>query len=229
MREIERSTIVSSHHESGPSWETTMSDEGDVTQWLRGLKTGDQEAARKLWGGYFDRLVRLVERKLPAQTRRVSDEEDVALSAFESFCAGVVGERFPDLSDRGNLWAILVVIATRKAQAYVEAQNRLKRGGGEVRGDSVFVGRADGGEVEAGFDALVGKEPSPAFIAQASEACERLLDALGDETLRNVAVLKMQGFSIEEIAAQVGCTKRAVERRLEIIRRTWREQAPDEA
>src|SRR5262249_47724992 len=119
-----------------------------------------------------------------------------------------------------------VVIATRKAQAYVETQNRQKRGGGKVRGDSVLLGPQSGEEL-AGFDALVGKEPSPAFLAQAGEACEHLLDSLGDEALRTMAILKMQGYTIDEIAAQTGCTKRAVQRRLEIIRRTWREQVPE--
>src|SRR5262249_14162946 len=154
------------------------------------------------------------------------DEEDVALSAFKSFCFGLAEARFPDLSDRGNLWAVLVVIATRKTQAYVETQNRQKRGGGKVRGDSVFLAPQPGQEL-AGFDALAGKEPTPAFLAQAGEACERLLDSLGDVTLRTMAILKMQGFTIDEIAAQTGCTKRAVQRRLEIIRRTWREQASE--
>ena len=194
-----------------------------ITQWIGGLKAGDQEAARKLWEGYFHKLVRIVERKLPAQQRRTFDEEDVALSAFKSFCFGVAEERFPDMNDRGNLWAVLVVIATRKAQAYVETQNRQKRGGGQVRGESVLLGQ----EELAGFDALVGKTPTPAFLAQAGEACENLLAALGDETLRSMAILKMQGFTIDEIAAHTGCTKRAVQRRLEIIRRTWREQAPE--
>jgi DNA-directed RNA polymerase specialized sigma24 family protein len=202
-----------------------MSDQDHITQWIDGLKAGDQESARKLWEGYFHKLVRLVERKLPAQARRTFDEEDVALSAFKSFCFGVAEERFPDLSDRGNLWAVLVVIATRKVQAYVSTQNRLKRGGGQVRGDSVFLGQE--AEELAGFDALAGREPTPAFLVQAGEACEQLLAVLGDDTLRTIAVLKMQGFTIDEIAAQVGCTKRAVERRLEIIRRTWREQTPE--
>jgi DNA-directed RNA polymerase specialized sigma24 family protein len=203
-----------------------MTDNDNITQWIGGLKAGDQESARKLWEGYFHKLVRLVEHKLPAPARRAFDEEDVALSAFKSFCFGLAEERFPDLNDRGNLWAILVVIATRKTHAYIESRNRQKRGGGQVRGDSVFVGQATGEEL-AGFDALAGKEPTPAFLAQAGEACERLLDALGDDTLRSMAILKMQGFTIEDIAAKTGCTKRAVERRLEIIRRTWREQEPE--
>lgn len=200
-----------------------MDDQHNVTRWIAGLKAGDHEEARKLWEEYFHKLVRLVQRKLPTRSRRVFDEEDVALSAFKSFCQGVAEERFPDLSDRGNLWAILVVIATRKTQAWIATQNRQRRGGGKVRGDSVFMS-LEAGDDCAGFDAVVGKEPTPAFLAQAGEACAQLLDSLGDDTLRTMAILKMQGFTIEEIAAQTGCTKRAVQRRLEIIRRTWREQ-----
>ena len=53
--------------------ETTMGDGDNITQWIGGLKAGDQEAARRLWESYFHRLVRLVERKLPAQARRAFD------------------------------------------------------------------------------------------------------------------------------------------------------------
>jgi hypothetical protein len=52
---------------------------------------------------------------LRATSRRVADEEDVALSAFDSFCAGAERGRFPDLKDRDNLWALLVTITARKA------------------------------------------------------------------------------------------------------------------
>jgi DNA-directed RNA polymerase specialized sigma24 family protein len=201
-------------------------EQGDsVTGWIGGLKAGDQEAARRLWNHYFEKLVRLVRGKLPEHGRRAFDEEDVALSAFKSFCAGVAEDRFPDLGDRDNLWAVLVVVAARKANTYLKRDNRQKRGGGNVRGESVFLNsHADSGVI--GIDAIVGEEPSPAFAVQVADECQHLLDSLGDEALRGIAVLKMQGYTIEEIAERTGSTKRAVQRRLEIIRRTWREEMP---
>jgi DNA-directed RNA polymerase specialized sigma24 family protein len=206
-----------------------MGHEDNVTQWIGGLKGGDQEAARKLWEGYFGKLARLVRGKLPDHTRRAFDEEDVALSAFKSFCAGVAEDRFPQLHDRDNLWAVLLVIGVRKAQTYLERHNRQKRGGGKVRGESVFLRPGANGSEPVGLDALVSEEPTPAFAAQVTEECQRLLDSLGGDALRGVAVLKMQGHTIDEIAARTGTTKRAVQRRLEIIRRTWREENPGEA
>src|SRR3974390_2620379 len=98
-------------------------DDNNVTKWIGALKTGDQDAARNLWDSYFQKLIRLVEKKLPCQARRAFHEEDVAISAIKSFCFGVAAEKFPDLTDRGNLWAVLVVIATRKAHAYFENHN----------------------------------------------------------------------------------------------------------
>ena len=67
-----------------------MSDESgrSVTRWLESLKAGDADAAQKLWERYFQALVRLARNRLRAASRAVADEEDAALSAFDSFVRG---------------------------------------------------------------------------------------------------------------------------------------------
>jgi hypothetical protein len=65
-----------------------MTQQGCVTRWLDQVKQGDEAAAQKLWESYFQRLVGLARKKLQGTPRRASDEEDVALSAFDSFCRG---------------------------------------------------------------------------------------------------------------------------------------------
>ena len=69
--------------------------ETSVTQWIDRLKAGDPDAAQELWERYFRRLVGLARKKLRAAPRRAADEEDVALSAFDSFCRGAEQGRFP--------------------------------------------------------------------------------------------------------------------------------------
>ena len=81
-----------------------MSSPGSVTVWLAQLKAGDTASAERLWEGYFRRLVGLARHKLQGMPRATADEEDVALSAFNSFCEGVKANRFPELSDRHGLW-----------------------------------------------------------------------------------------------------------------------------
>jgi hypothetical protein len=81
-----------------------MAPGGSVTYWLHQLQAGDPQGAQHLWERYFIRLVGLARNKLQESPRRAADEEDVALSAFTSFCRGAEGGRFPRLQDRDNLW-----------------------------------------------------------------------------------------------------------------------------
>ena len=93
-----------------------IGDEDSVTHWIAALKAGDEAAAQALWHRYFARMVELARAKLLAARRpdAAVDEEDIALSAFNSFCAGAVRGRFPAITDRDDLWRLLVVIASRK-------------------------------------------------------------------------------------------------------------------
>src|SRR5262249_8084676 len=70
---------------------------GSVTHWIKQLRAGDPVAAQTLWERYFRRLVGLARQKLRALPRRAADEEDVALSAFDSFCKGAARGRYPHL------------------------------------------------------------------------------------------------------------------------------------
>jgi DNA-directed RNA polymerase specialized sigma24 family protein len=76
---------------------------------------------------------------------------------------------------------------------------------------------------------VVGREPTPEFAAEVAEQCQRLLEALDDDTLRSVAVWKMEGSTNPEIAARLGCSLSSVERKLRLVRRIWQgEGRPEE-
>src|SRR6516165_6549331 len=92
-----------------------MSSPGSVTGLIHQLPAGDQAAIQKLWERYFPRLVGLVRKRLMGAPRAADDEEDVALSAFNSFFRRAQEGRFPKLTDRDDLWELLMLIATRKA------------------------------------------------------------------------------------------------------------------
>ena len=198
--------------------------EGSVTRWIGDVKGGDAAAAQPLWERYFARLVQLARAKLRATWRGspVEDEEDAALSAFNSFCEGAARGRFPLLTDRDDLWRLLVVITARKACAQVQRRTRKKRGGGRVLGEADLVGAS--ADDQAGLDQMIGAEPTPEFAAMVAEEYRLLLDALDDESLRRVALDRMEGYTNDEIAARLGCARRTVARRLDLIRRIWSEE-----
>ena len=195
-----------------------MTSNGSVTTWIGELKAGNHAAAQQLWERYFRMMVQLARARLRDGSRRAADEEDAALSAFDSFCRGAVAGRFPLLSDRDNLWPLLVVITARKVIDARNHEKRIKRGGGKVRGESAWRNAADGSDHDGGINLVIGDEPTPAFVVELAEQTQRLLDALGSEELRKVAVWKMEGYSNQEIAAKLDCVERTVERRMKIIR-----------
>ena len=202
-----------------------MSPDGSVTLWIGRLKAGDHAAAHPLWERYFRRLVGLARKRLRDAPRLPADEEDVALSAFDSFCRGAENGRFPLLADRDGLWHLLVVLTARKAFDLVQHERRQKRGGGRVSGESALHAPGPEGDDETGLAGVIGDEPTPEFAAQVAEEYRRLLDALGDEELRLVARWRMEGYTNAEIAARLGCAEPTVERRLRVIRSIWGGQA----
>jgi DNA-directed RNA polymerase specialized sigma24 family protein len=197
-----------------------MSSEGSVTHWIGQLQAGNSAAAQPLWERYFQRLVYLARKKLQGVPRRAADEEDVALSAFESFCRAAEDRRFPTLADRDSLWRLLVILTARKALHLIRDERWQKRGGGCVLDEPALEAAVRNGN-EAGLDQVIGNEPTPEFAAQVAEECRRLLGLLDSDELRLIAVSRMEGYSTEEIAGRLRCAPRTVERKLQRIRSLW--------
>jgi DNA-directed RNA polymerase specialized sigma24 family protein len=193
-----------------------MSSSGSITAWIDQLRAGDRAAAQRLWEGYFHRLVDLARQKLRKAPRGMADEEDVALSALDSFFRGAEKGRYPQLSDRDDLWNLLLVITERKAIDLVNHERAEKRGGGNVRHEGSLAGDSS---VTAPFDHVACPEPTPELAAQFADECGRLLDRLRNETLRTVALAKMEGCTNEEIAARLKRSVPTVERKLARIRK----------
>jgi DNA-directed RNA polymerase specialized sigma24 family protein len=196
-----------------------MSSFGSVTCWIRQLQAGDQAACQKLWEGYFQRLVGLARKRLRGTPRCGADEEDVALSAFDSFFRRAQQGRFPQLVDRHDLWQLLVLLAARKASHLAQHERRRP-----VIRASALPGRDGSEEAPPPFAELIGREPDPAFAAQVVEEYGRLLAELGDDNLRSVAVWKLEGYTNEEIAAKLGRSLATVERKLRLIRDAWEQE-----
>jgi DNA-directed RNA polymerase specialized sigma24 family protein len=196
-----------------------MASEGSITYCIQLLKAGERAAAQQLWERYFQRLVELARAQLRGTPRRAADEEDVALSAFESFYQRAERGQFPQLNDRDDLWQLLFVITVRKAIDLVRHEGRPRRGSGRVLVLSELAG--------PGLEEVFDTELTPELAAQVADECRRLYSCLGNDTLRAVARWKMEGHTNAEIAAKLGCVPQTVERKLRTIRRLWVKQVPD--
>ena len=178
-----------------------MSD-GSVTTLIKRLAAGDGDAAGPLWDLYFRRMVTLAAGRLPG---RKSDAEDVALSAFFQFCKAATDQRFARLAGRDDLWHLLVILTARKAIDWRKHYSAQKRGGPT-------------GELP---DEVVSPDADPALAVVVSDEIRNLFEKLDSDELRDIAQLKLDGYTSEEIAARLNCTVRTVCRRLALIRDIW--------
>ena len=186
-----------------------------VTEWLDRLKAGDRDAAvARLWERYFSQLVRHARRHLTGR-RAVADGEDVALSAFDAFVRAVDAGRFPKLDDRTDLWAVLLRLTANKARNAIRDENREKRGGGMA-----WHGIAETDSDTSGVP-VPSVDPDPAEAAALAEGAEELLEVLGSEELRQIALLALEGWTNVEIGATIGKSVAAVERKRRLIRDIW--------
>lgn len=194
--------------------------EGSVTQWIADLQVGQaQDAEHDLWDRYFRRLVGLARMKLGDAPRGAEDEEDVAVSALRSFYSGVAAGRFPKLGDRHNLWALLAKITACKAINQRHRQLAKKRGGGRVLSEAQIAEPSSMNERQ--LAEFVEDGLTPDFILAVNEQCQELMDRLPDETLRQIAHRKLEGYTNDEIAQELGVVTRTVERKLGLIRNLW--------
>lgn len=199
-----------------------MSDSSDhsISVWLSGLKRGEEEAARRVFERCFERLVQVAKSRMAGASRRVADEEDVALSVFHSLCRGAAAGRFERLRNRDELWQMLIAITQQKVVDLKRHNVRQKRGGGEVRGESVFL-ENDAEQLARGIEDYAIEELTPQFLCILAEEHQRLLGLLRDDTLRQIALFRMEGYTDEEIATQMGLSRRTIERKLQLIREQW--------
>jgi len=184
-----------------------MSSADAVTLWISQLKEGERNAVGQLLERYFGRLVQLARSRLQGRAGLAAYDEDVALSAFKSLCLGAERGQFPRLDNRGDLWRLLALLTIRKA---IDLHRRQ---------------RPWDSPDERNVDMLLSQEPPPELAVELAEDFRRLLDRLGDSRLQAIALLKVEGFSNEEIARKLGCGLRSVERKLHRIRIAWEQEA----
>jgi DNA-directed RNA polymerase specialized sigma24 family protein len=179
-----------------------------ITRWIEELRKGDGAAAEMLWQFLKSRLMSLASRKVGFAISY--DQDDVALDAFATLCEGIQEGRY-DISDRNALWSLLAVITINGARKHSRDEKRLRRGGG--------LSKSSKNDKE--LNSIATKELSPEVSFFAKEECKRLLSILPNEGLKHLAVLKVDGYTNDEIANKLECTRRSIQRRLNLIRQIW--------
>jgi len=184
----------------------------DVVQRIEQLVDGDPHAAHWLVDRYYDKLVELAKKRLGAMPQRIADDEGAVISAFRSFFSGVRVGQFPRLDNSDDLWKLLATLTARKAIAQIRHHWRKRGEAGKICDRSSIEG-------------LASREPTPDEAAAFLEECQARIDALPDDRLREIVLLRLEGWDTGEIADRLKVHRRTVQRKLTLVERAWSEQS----
>ncbi len=188
-----------------------MAEDSSFDQLMIRLRSGDDEAAQRVFQRYAQRLIGLARLHLDALTRRKVDPEDVLQSVFRSFFIKHADGQF-ELSNWNSLWSILVVITLRKCIRKMKYYHAGRR---DVQREVQDLPNPT--DSDPGWDPL-DSDPTPEQGMILAETVEELMSGLGDRE-RQMLTLSLQGYTPREISAQVGRTERTVHRLLAQIKR----------
>jgi RNA polymerase sigma factor (sigma-70 family) len=181
-----------------------------ITRLIRAVQDGSSSAVRPLLAVYFGRLVRLAGKRLRSLPGLDGYDEDLALRSFQSVCQRLRDPaRGIDLAGRDDLWRLL---ATRTISRAIDLIRRHRPV--EVLDDEAVT-------------QLLTREPTPHEAAELADECRRLLAALKEPDLRQIALWKVEGYTHEEIAARLDCVPRTIERKVSRIRLLWKHELED--
>ena len=179
--------------------------------------------AQLLWDRFFDNLCRFAGKKIYKRHRRLLDPEDIAGSAMFALIEGIKNGRFHSVNNRDELWQMLVLITARKAISRARHLDREKRGG--IRNDGVALSN---GQMSDPLAHYVDQAENPAKFVEIEMTCRELLAALPDDKFREIALMRLAGYSNQEISVKVGCSIRTIDRKLGTIRAVWNALRLDE-
>lgn len=198
------------------------SDSSDsVSKHLVPFKTGDRHAGNELIQRYWDRVLRAASSRLRDAGIRVVDGEDVAVSVFASLFRRAEENKFSDtdLEDREDLWNLLSRLIRNKSVDAVRRERAKKRGEGAVRGESVFMNPND--DFQPGIGGVEEIAEPPIERAALAEQQALLMESLNSDVVREVVMLRLEGYETSEIASRVGLSDRSVRRKIAMAREAW--------
>lgn len=181
--------------------------EDSVTHWIVAARQGNADAIERLWQRYFRRLMVQARVRMSNVSAGSYDEEDAALSTFNVLCRRLEHGGYPELNGRQELWNLLLTVLIRRIGRRVKYQSAAKRPSNSAPLSPECLDEIASPNQE-----------------QFSCECQELISSLNDVHLQQVALMRFEGYTNDEIALKLNRTRRTVQRMLTTIRSQWEEE-----
>ncbi len=180
--------------------------------WIIHLKAGEAEGLEALWERFYERLVTHAKGRIQHSGVPTIDEEAVTCSVFESIWRAASQGRLNTIESTDELWWWLLRTAQRKVV------NHARYESAEKRGKKVHVASINDAN---GLRDFLSVDPDPEYLAILAEEYELAISALGDQQLKQIAVMRLAGATHSEIVQQLDVAPATVTRKLRRIYEIW--------
>ncbi len=181
-------------------------------------RAGDEQAAQILFNRFVERLLVLAQRRIGHRLAGRVDAEDVVQSVFRTFFCRLRADQFT-FAEQDDLFKLLVRITVHKTLRQIAFHQAAKR--------DAMLETPHGSTTQERLLAVVDGEPTPEVIVAFTDYLENFLGKLS-ELDRRILELRLQGYTSEEIAQQLGTYDRKVRRVLDRIRAIASQEAANE-
>jgi RNA polymerase sigma-70 factor (ECF subfamily) len=180
--------------------------EQELVGLIERIRAGDAAAARELVEKYGSYLLRVVRHRLHRRMRSKFDSQDFVQDVWASF--------FADLPNLETAWTSesLITLLQRMAQHKVvdAVRARMVRGRHNVNREAVSLNDSRAAVSEQ----LPARQATPSTAAMSREEWERLLHRQ-PLVYRHILMLRRDGKTIDQIAAELDLSERTVRRVIE--------------
>ncbi len=183
-------------------------DPASLSRLIEHWPAAESAAVQRIHHDYFRRLAALSRRVLGQLPGARTEAEDVVQSAMQSLCRYMRQKDGAGKMDRDDIWRLLCHIVACKSRRRVQRQTRGLPNG-QVRPISDFGDDA----AQSPLARLPEDLSADEFDRLLAETLETL-----ELPLQRIALLAIEGYTQAEIAKHIGCSKRTIIRKMEIVR-----------
>jgi RNA polymerase sigma-70 factor (ECF subfamily) len=174
-------------------------DEGDITGVLLAASGGDADAAKRLVGLVYDELRSRAEALMKRESQAISVQ---ATMLVHDAYLKLIRQEHATWNDRNHFFAVAAQTMRRLLVDHARRRRQDKRGGGQI--------------TVALEDVLDLSAPTEADVLRLDQALTEL-EALNPTHARIVELRFFGGLSVEQVAQELGMSKRTLERQWTMI------------
>jgi RNA polymerase sigma-70 factor (ECF subfamily) len=171
--------------------------ESESARILADYLAGKDDAARIIFDRYADRLIALAKSRLSEKLQGRVDPEDIVQSVYRSFFRKADNQELL-LQRSGDLWRLLAAMTVNKVLGRTEYELAQKRDPRSEASGSLLLN-------------VLEKEPTPEEAVIMIEQVTAFMEGLKERD-RRILELRLQGASIEDIAAAHKLSEASVRR-----------------